>query len=172
MTNHERACSDCGYPLTLSGSDLCLRCTIHRAKTALQDASGPIAQSPPKNDRLQRSRPRSHPAPTGYAPANPVNTKIELGSRSASPEPTKPAKPITKVLFPDGDTVYLVESRKRGTRNMRCTLCGKMIPEPEMADHLKQRHPGYQLKPGPKSRKGNVWVSVVQGGLPGLGKRK
>ena len=52
-----------------------------------------------------------------------------------------------------------------------CCLCGEHIPAGKLLVHKEQRHGERMVTPSPGYRNINTWVRVVQGGLPGLGRR-
>jgi hypothetical protein len=63
--------------------------------------------------------------------------------------------------------------RKRKAKALYCVLCGLNIPPGELLRHKEFAH-GEEIVPRvtqtaePKIQ----WINIVQGGLPGLGKRK
>lgn len=59
--------------------------------------------------------------------------------------------------------------QKRELR-VKCTLCGKRISEKLMGEHLALVHPKRAIS-GSRP-KHPTWIHFVQGGLPGLGKRR
>lgn len=57
-------------------------------------------------------------------------------------------------------------------RPLICPLCGEHLQRGSMLAHKERLHGEKQITPSPTGRhNGNSWVSVVQGGLPSLGKR-
>lgn len=56
--------------------------------------------------------------------------------------------------------------------NLICVLCGEIVPRGQILEHKEKMHGEAKILPSPARKKsGNIWVSVFQGGLPGLGKR-
>ena len=54
----------------------------------------------------------------------------------------------------------------------KCALCGKDIPVGQMLAHKSSAHGEAKVVPSPtQPLHSNQWVSIVQGGLPSLGKR-
>lgn len=61
--------------------------------------------------------------------------------------------------------------REIGSGNA-CPLCGKLVPAMQMLDHKVKIHGETRVVKSPLRRVNeNLWVSVLQGGLPSLGKR-
>ena len=51
-------------------------------------------------------------------------------------------------------------------------LCGESVPKGKILEHKEKMHGEAKILPSPVRKKsGNIWVSIFQGGLPGLGKR-
>lgn len=62
---------------------------------------------------------------------------------------------------------------KRGSRTaLVCVLCGEPVAQGTLLQHKEQRHGETRVTSSPvHPTKASQWVSIVQGGLPGLGKR-
>jgi hypothetical protein len=66
----------------------------------------------------------------------------------------------------------LLQKYPKPPRSLNCLLCGSMIPKGEMLAHKESVHGEQRVMPSPAGlRNVGGWVSVVQGGLPSLGKR-
>lgn len=52
-----------------------------------------------------------------------------------------------------------------------CVLCGAHITAGHMLEHKQLAHGERPVTPSPATPRRDTWVSVHQGGLPGLGKR-
>jgi len=76
---------------------------------------------------------------------------------------------------PVGGTSYpapIVRSG-RSSPTLHCVLCGKKLKPGTLLAHKKEKHEEIpDERPQKKLRKRSIWVSIVQGGLPGLGKRR
>lgn len=56
-------------------------------------------------------------------------------------------------------------------RPLVCLLCGEQIQQGFLLAHKESQHGEKRIAPSPTVRhKSNSWVSVVQGGLPSLGR--
>lgn len=56
---------------------------------------------------------------------------------------------------------------------LQCLLCGAVITAGTLLDHRAQKHGELRINPSPaKKRVLKPWISIVQGGLPGLGRRR
>ena len=63
--------------------------------------------------------------------------------------------------------------RKNQAKTLYCALCGLTIPSGELLKHKEVAH-GEKVVPrhGESERQKSLWIKLVQGGLPSLGKRK
>ncbi len=87
-------------------------------------------------------------------------------TRGASAVESKPQKDSRHWQnFPQG---YCRSKRPPGTV---CCLCGECIAPGMLLVHKAERHGERIVTPTPEIRPRNTWVRVVQGGLPGLGRR-
>ena len=100
----------------------------------------------------------------------PLKAKQQVSPRS---------KILGKKVF-DGSLVRKecrLSLRKQPSRNhvphsdIVCPLCGKHIPPGRILEHKSIEHGEIQITPSPSNpRRPGLWISVVSGGLPSLGK--
>jgi len=62
--------------------------------------------------------------------------------------------------------------RKPAANGVVCILCGQRVEHGKMFHHKKDAHGEQMFTESPiQPRRAHNWVSIVSGGLPGLGKR-
>ena len=168
MTKNFHRCMKCGYSLESTERRLCLPCFVAdvKAKMSISTASGqaPRVRAAEKEAVVNGSQlPKSSETPK-------------------SKKAKKPKKPRNKnksgsKVYPTSATLqcFQSESGKIGkkSKGVACILCGIRIPSGGLLAHKQKVH-GEEIISSRGSTVGgsNLWVSVVQGGLPGLGKRR
>ena len=82
-----------------------------------------------------------------------------------------PSKQQRRNLKVKGD---LIKAQRRNIeKGTVCILCGEFIPKGALLTHKELKHNEVKITPSPTVYvKSSVWVSVVGGGLPSLGKKK
>lgn len=152
-------CTSCGYRLDLAGETLCFPCLL---RGAMQNMLGcpppmPAPKSKPKNTRekLKSQDPKS------------------IAALAALSRPGK--SPVRGKKQPQG--LKTKQGRHDSTPQQKgglvCFLCGERVPKNGLLKHKEDAHGEMQVTPSPVRSKGaDAWVSIFQGGLPGLGKRR
>ena len=81
-----------------------------------------------------------------------------------------PSKKERRNLKAKGD---LLKAQKRSLKKGTvCILCGEFIPKGYLLTHKELKHNEIKIMASPTAnKKSSLWVSVVSGGLPSLGKR-
>ena len=51
-----------------------------------------------------------------------------------------------------------------------CVLCGEFVSKGKLLKHKHERHGEMQIAPSPSHDRKVDWITIFQGGLPGLGK--
>jgi hypothetical protein len=95
-----------------------------------------------------------------------VKGKRKISSKTIAPRAHKPKK-VNRHSEPTTQR-HCREKKLTGTV---CCLCGEHIPAGKLLVHKEQRHGERIVTQSPVYRHVNTWVRVVQGGLPGLGRR-
>ena len=90
----------------------------------------------------------------------------KTSSKSIAPRAHKPKK---SNRHPQAFTKW--QGQAKELTGTVCCLCGEHIPAGKLLVHKEQRHGERMVTPSPGYRNINTWVRVVQGGLPGLGRR-
>jgi hypothetical protein len=67
----------------------------------------------------------------------------------------------------------IVKTYQVKSDGIACVLCGALIQKGKMLEHKAKVHGEREITPSvTPTRQRNVWVQILQGGLPGLGKRR
>ena len=125
------------------------------------------AKRPSKKQKLVEEK-RKRKAAVALVPA--------LTKKSANKEPTTyilPKNSIKRAARPK-KIIGTGSQSLRPSKSLSCPLCGERLSRGKMLEHKAQAHGERSIPPAasaPRRRK-HVWVQVVQGGLPGLGKRR
>ena len=165
----------CGYLLDGKGpGSLCFACLIaegaQRKRCLSLLASGYRARPFATEKKLQgKDVPRSDGS---------KNSEADRSSKSKKmPKSKKAKKAALRVrMAPDGSQGIPKSAKGLGKKPvwLKCALCGKGIAEGEnMLIHAKMAHGGNFLTSAtPEAKPKSLWITFVQGGLPGLGKRR
>ena len=112
----------------------------------------------------------------------PIKNKIdkkEINKFNKKDNPIKKNRKTTSVGSSTNQTTKLKQTnssrtslKRREKRGNFCILCGKLVPSGLMLEHKERVHGETNIPRKPLGiSHGRVWVSIVQGGLPSLGKR-
>lgn len=170
MSKHSHRCMKCGYLLDSEEPGLCFPCFVAAAKAKLSVGTA-----------------------SGYAP-NASAVKKNVVAKDAwtsslseifEPKKTKSSKKLAKkkksqmkvyIVATPGQPL-LGESRRSGRKSngLHCILCGQAIPFGDMLAHKRTVHAEEPISPSGRGSRGTSrgkrpWVTVYQGGAPGLGK--
>lgn len=167
MENRHK-CRRCGYSLEACDPEYCLPCTARIAicamsgipTTRISQVARPAVATVEENaaavatafsERLNREKPASKNKAIKRS-----NKKNSLAAPLTSRVPPRPARAIP------------------GSGYIRCILCGQPIKKGELLAHKSEVHGEGESRSTPQKRRDstNTWVSIFQGGLPGLGKRR
>lgn len=158
-TNVHR-CASCGCSLEGSNPvDLCLPCLVAQARRKMGATPHLFVRDADRAKNL---------SPTGLDP-------IALNSRAA----TQPRNPQARPPSTSKNTGKRTKKNKQvgGAKKRKattCLLCGKTVAPGKLLAHKQEVH-GESIHSQMKRathRPKSIWVSIVSGGLPGLGKRK
>lgn len=167
MNAHSNKCLKCGYVLEDRTQSLCLPCLIADAKVKM--GVSPASQ---QTLRLAKTLTKENPRKTPQSAAGKSRrlAKNLVKSKKAVPPGTNKSKThlVPKNWEPAPDT----KGGKRKTR-MKCPLCNKDFSEAEVLMHIRSEHKNELFRRAQKRvQSKGVWVTIFQGGLPGLGKRR
>ena len=160
-------CTSCGYQLDIAGETLCFPCLLRGAKVKMSGhplpAAVPVGRVKPNfsqgSSKQQDTRAKQQDQRV-------IAALAALSRPGKSPVKLKKQTQAAKANRRGEDST----PRQRG--GLKCILCGVRVPKGDLLKHKADVHGEMQVTPSPVRSKGtNAWVSVYQGGLPGLGKR-
>lgn len=164
MTKHSHRCKNCGYLLEAPEASLCFSCLVADAKSKM--STGLLGYGPVKvdeNENRPTDRMREPESSMAEVKKNrPPKSKKKLKSKKAK-------SGVVNVNV----NVYQNRWLSKRSTGLNCVLCGAKIAFGELLAHKEKVHGEGQVSRTPPrlTERKSVWVSVVQGGLPGLGKR-
>lgn len=165
MTANLYGCTNCGYLMEASAPGLCFPCMIANAKSAMSVALAPRSASATAAQE-KTSRKDAQPARLKQRHKAKKDRSARKSPESGKPDAT--TRLATKDWQPGGK-----DSAKRKPSKLICSLCNRSVAEGEMLAHVRADHREMlSARPSAKRQKKRMWVSVVQGGLPSLGKRR
>ena len=138
-----RMCA-CGATYASAHSDQCLKCIVAGVKRAAKVGSSQNAKVPQED---------GHGSNTD---ATAAKTTKQTRKKAKEPPPPLPSKSMGVTRMPPGTV---------------CALCGRFIPKGRLLEHKQDAHREKMITPSPPQPHKDTWVSVLQGGLPSLGKR-
>ena len=196
MASSPHRCKNCGYPLEAQDAGLCLPCLVADAKKKMSVGLLGCVRCGDGLDERQPTSPlktiEQSIAKTKKRSANPEKkakskkAKLMSEKRRTTGQLQSPAQPIAQVKNgpaklksnksnPRVVDVSAYQTRRlgRGSSGLNCVLCGARVAFGEMLAHKEKVHGEARVS---RSQTGlnagrSVWVSIFQGGLPGLGKR-
>ena len=188
MTKHLHRCMKCGYSLESGEPGLCFPCFVAdaKAKMSISSASeyGPRTIATKKTiskkgtpqssenekcgvnkiPKSKKASPKVHAAPEGWMPTRTAKSKKSSKQKKSTPNLHATPPGWRSIKNPGQKPTWV-----------RCNLCGKGIgiAEGDMLAHIKMAHEVKSPAPlNSRSQGKNLWITFVQGGLPGLGKRR
>ncbi|QLA80390.1 hypothetical protein EXV95_06905 [Acidovorax sp. JMULE5] len=178
MTINAHPCPSCGLMLEATSPQLCFPCLVREAKIKMGAVDSRIAK--PKVLARKTGRPETAVVeknlvqPEGEQRAQPIQLD-EKPQKKSLHKKAKSKKSRRGRVRRVGGTSYpapIVRSG-RSSPTLHCVLCGKKLKPGTLLAHKKEKHEEIpDERPQKKLRKRSIWVSIVQGGLPGLGKRR
>ena len=170
MTKHLHRCMKCGYSLESAEPGLCFPCFVADAKAKMSIATASASAQVPRVRLAEKQAIVEETLPTSLREISGIN-KTSKSKKSSKSKKTTPKVHVA----PEGWQPTRSGAKKPGKRPiwLRCALCGKGIAEGEMLTHTRMAHGEKFLSPLTSGSQGkSLWVTFVQGGLPGLGKRR
>lgn len=136
-------CKSCGQAFVSDDLKLCIMCTLQGRLTKRELDN--LYKLNPVNHNLEK------PGKNGDRNSRSSSNRANLKS---STFPSKKSETIKKV---------------------KCILCGELIEQGKgkMEEHKYKKHGERLYTPSPETKKKeSVWVTICQGGLPSLGKKR
>ena len=165
MATNLYGCTNCGYLMDASAPGLCFPCLIANAKSAMSVALAPRSAlgsaAPPKQASSKTSR--------RAAGVQRLQVKRPPDVRKS----TQPAKSDAITRLASSNWQPGGKNSTKKPSNLICSLCSAAVAEGAMLAHVRANHREMlAARSAAKRRSKRMWVSVVQGGLPSLGKRR
>lgn len=154
MNQQTRACDQCGFLMESTTALHCLPCTLRLSiaeMTALSVTGGVSGKNRSPKSSIAEPSTKHLTAHSDKAP--PANKKKLWIKRKEGP--------LTSLYKSSGQF-----------SGLRCFLCNEPIPAGKLLEHKRVVHGEREVRAPLKTAKRSQWVSVVQGGLPSLGKRR
>lgn len=159
-------CGRCGYPLDVGSPEYCLPCTARMAISAMRGI--PV---PP----LHHVAPAAHTSVEQHSAAKAIEPVRKI-KKEKTPSRKKEVKRSKKKNFKVGSPTSSAPSRPArsvaSSGYICCFLCGEQVRKGELLAHKISVHGELPPKPQKRRVSNRTWVSIVQGGLPSLGKRR
>ena len=159
-------CRRCGYALEVGTLEYCLPCTLRMAISAM---SGVLV--PPLSQVARRTVASvgNRAAPKAVLPAKKTKVQKPTGKKKSAKRSNEKVRHVGPGTF----TAPQRPTREPpGGSYSCCILCGQRIRSGELLAHKIAVHGEAPTKPQKRRTSPNTWVSIVQGGLPGLGKKR
>lgn len=156
-------CTKCGRAFASAGQELCLACLAYSVRQSLQ---GPA----PRVEDL--------PGIAEHSIAIPDQTVDERAKKNSDRQhrhkvaQREKKRKLAAEQKAQREALLLLANKGRRNRGLNCILCGAHIPRGELLKHKEVVHGETHVPLAEPTRKPNVWVPVVSGGLPSLGKKR
>ena len=152
-------CIACGYSLEQVGTDLCFPCLVRGAIVSMSGNPAPIRKIKTKALR-ETPRQQDLVATAALAALSHAGKALAKGKNTTQSSKAKAGQ-------------FKKSGASLKEKSMVCVLCGQGVAAGSILKHKAEAHGEAQVVPSPaRNKRTNTWVSVYQGGLPGLGKRR
>lgn len=152
-------CKICRRSFDGTSCELCFECLASSTRAALAGLGSSSSPFPAT----------TLPALKGCLPKLQSKVPESRANKSASKKMVKALSTQKKPLYGEDARNARRDSR---AQPIKCGICGKLVSPGEVTAHKLAQHgerPGVAFKS--QSKRHSVWISVVSGGLPSLGKR-
>ena len=156
-------CASCGCSLEgAKAVELCLPCLVAQARRNM-GATSPLFVRGVDSAKKQTS------TDFGQTSIKPQSTKQATNPQARPPATSKKTGKRKQKNKQIGGT-----QKRRQTKGTTCLLCGKKIAPGMLLAHKQAVHgePSYSEPARATKKPKSIWISIVSGGLPGLGKKK